>query len=142
MPRIQPFIFKIQNIGANAPTTCDNIPSVNLEAFKEFCPTTNSVQESPKVTESLLPELEIITKSPKITNSLVPETQIFESCITEDGADVGKQCVFPFKYKDVVHETCTADGNDEGKTWCSTKTDEEGYHIWGPNWGYCPQHCN
>ena len=51
----------------------------------------------------------------------------------------GKQCVFPFKYQDVIYHNCTTVKNNN-VPWCSTKTDEKGNYITG-QFGNCSQSC-
>ena len=56
-------------------------------------------------------------------------------------------CIFPFKfelhvgndsYKD-FHNECI---KDEDGYWCSTKVDEDGYHVAGSKyWGICGSEC-
>jgi len=112
MSRVQPFIFKMQNNRANALTSCDNIPSVNLDAFRDSCP-----------------------RAPRLSSLTAP-------CFTEGGAHVGAECVFPFRYKGTLHHACTAVDDEEGKAWCSTKTDKDGWHVANQGkWGHCPRHC-
>ena len=42
-----------------------------------------------------------------------------------------EKCVFPFKYKGVVHNSCTT-ANNGGKLWCSTGNGAGGnYKTWG-----------
>lgn len=67
-----------------------------------------------------------------ISHSLVP-------CLTNEGSESNKPCVFPFIYMGVKYETCTMK-NDLSKQWCSTKVDSNGHHTWG-HWGYCNEHC-
>ena len=56
------------------------------------------------------------------------------------------QCVFPFiesvNGQDVIRDHCTRNGHDS--LWCSTKTDENDYHLTGEwsNCGPCPSTMN
>lgn len=45
-------------------------------------------------------------------------------------------CVFPFSFQVETHHSCTNASDDNGKLWCSTKVDPDGYLTKG-NWGYC-----
>ena len=65
-------------------------------------------------------------------------------CGTDGGADPNKPCIFPFKFRGVIHNACTKEGNKPGETkyWCSTKTNSNGCHIGGQgNWGWCATSC-
>merc|ERR1719369_2380725 len=44
-------------------------------------------------------------------------------------------CVFPFIFSGREINTCTTIDGDS-QPWCSTKTDDSGYHVQG-NWEYC-----
>ena len=61
------------------------------------------------------------------------------NCVTVSGGTVGSACAFPFRYQGKEYRGCTvADAND-GKQWCSIKTDDNGNHIGGQGlWGHCP----
>ena len=48
-------------------------------------------------------------------------------------------CKFPFKYSNATHHKCTTIGNN-GKLWCSTRTDETAHHVAG-RWGNCEEKC-
>ena len=54
--------------------------------------------------------------------------------------DEGHSCVFPFKYKGVVHEKCTL--SQSSKAWCAydievgTEVPVDGFH-----WGDCTSSC-
>jgi len=65
---------------------------------------------------------------------------------TEDRSSTGKaklgvSCVFPFKYKDHIYNSCTTEHDPDGFLWCSTKVDSEGKHLQG-NFGYCDSECS
>ena len=59
------------------------------------------------------------------------------------GADPGKSCVFPFKFRDVIYTECTLPGTGGLQDpWCSTLTDERGQHVSGQGkWGNCAPEC-
>ena len=63
------------------------------------------------------------------------------SCKTIAGPDTNKSCIFPFKYKGIIHHNCTLAGDSSGGAWCSTLVDGEGKHIGGRHWGTCGQSC-
>lgn len=53
----------------------------------------------------------------------------------------GNNCVFPFVFKDVVHETCTKVDDPMNKPWCSTRVEAgTNKHISG-EWGHCVLNC-
>jgi hypothetical protein len=58
--------------------------------------------------------------------------------VTEDSSNLKKPCIFPFKLQARSEDlnTCTNDGDPDGKYWCSTKTNRNGVHQKG-HWGYC-----
>ena len=51
-------------------------------------------------------------------------------------------CVFPFKYKNVIHNECTYEGMKlhEEHPWCSTEVNSKGEHIKG-KFGFCEPQC-
>jgi hypothetical protein len=52
------------------------------------------------------------------------------------------ECIFPFKYQDILFNECTTLNDPDGKFWCSTKVDESGNHVVGQGeWGYCDPDC-
>ena len=51
----------------------------------------------------------------------------------------GADCVFPFKYRGVLHSACTLSG-DHKQPWCSTKTDDNYEHKSG-TWATCALTC-
>jgi len=59
---------------------------------------------------------------------------------TIGGPGVGKPCIFPFTFAKTgkTYTECTVDYGNE--YWCSTKVDEDGFHLSG-NWGECGQGC-
>jgi len=57
-----------------------------------------------------------------------------EDCLTMSGS----ACIFPFRFRGQVYNSCTVTGDTAGKAWCSTKTDQHGNHVSsGGHWGYC-----
>ena len=56
----------------------------------------------------------------KSTIELIETHRKYMSCILFSGIGCipHPSCVFPFKYKDVTHSSCT-DANNNGKYWCS-----------------------
>merc|ERR1712177_143037 len=65
---------------------------------------------------------------------------------TVSGPDTGSQCVFPFTFSGVTHQSC-ADwiygGVNAGSKWCSTKVDADGVHVNGEgNYGFCGSQCD
>ncbi len=67
--------------------------------------------------------------------SVIP-SPVPRDCKTIDGTD----CIIPFVFGRKTYRSCTADGDETGKKWCSTKTDQTGRHVRG-NWGYCRGQC-
>ena len=68
-------------------------------------------------------------------------------CRTTSGPSPNVPCIFPFKFELHVeddsykeyHDECI---EDQDGLWCSTKVDEDGYHISGSNnWGICGSRC-
>jgi len=59
---------------------------------------------------------------------------------TIGGPGEGKPCIFPFTFAKTgkKYTECTTDGGHE--YWCSTKVDDEGFHLSG-NWGECGEGC-
>ena len=55
---------------------------------------------------------------------------------TVSGADPGKRCAFPFKWKNVVYNECTYADHDQ--LWCATKVRADGsLHEDDDDWGNC-----
>ena len=54
----------------------------------------------------------------------------FMAIISIIKADNGKPCVFPFSFRNKKYDGCTAEFDDSGKAWCSTKT-SDGEHVPG-----------
>merc|ERR1712060_84531 len=59
-----------------------------------------------------------------------------DGCVTVGYAGVGygKKCVFPFVYKDIKYEGCSAE--DHINLWCATEVDSDGQAVDG-KWGDC-----
>ena len=50
----------------------------------------------------------------------------------------GRECVFPFIYKQNIYGGCTMVDSEDGSAWCSTLVDSEGIHVEGDEtWGHC-----
>merc|ERR1712123_88414 len=57
-------------------------------------------------------------------------------------ASNGKECKFPFKFRNKVFASCTTDFDPDDRPWCSTKLDRGGVHVPGEGeFGYCPDSC-
>jgi peroxidase len=115
MDRIQPFTIKLPNTRSNAMRSCTDtsIPTMLLDPFKD-----NSCPEGGRV------------------------GSLTGSCVTVSGADIGSDCIFPFRYKKKLFRGCTKLDDDLGKAWCSTRTDRDSNHIGGEgNWGHCSTQC-
>ena len=67
---------------------------------------------------------------------------VLVKCLTNGGDDPNRECKFPFVHKGTTYRGCPPDPILPGKTWCSTKVDENGNHVVGQNkWGYCSPSC-
>merc|ERR1712226_1142598 len=65
------------------------------------------------------------------------------TCNTVSGPSAGKPCVFPFTWQGKTFNSCTKEGDDQGKLWCSTMVDQAGNHVTGQGqYGFCSQACN
>eukprot|EP00090_Calanus_glacialis_P032046 TRINITY_DN53176_c0_g1_i1.p1 TRINITY_DN53176_c0_g1~~TRINITY_DN53176_c0_g1_i1.p1 ORF type:complete len:315 (+),score=66.61 TRINITY_DN53176_c0_g1_i1:72-1016(+) len=54
----------------------------------------------------------------------------------------GKECVFPFRHKNVTYAGCTDDRDPNGRLWCSTEVDSQGEHLgFKKAWGHCLEDC-
>merc|ERR1711953_1664453 len=54
------------------------------------------------------------------------------------GVGAGHPCVFPFSYRGVVYDKCTAINSDFA--WCSTQISSRGEHV-KDQWGECAASC-
>ena len=56
----------------------------------------------------------------------------------------GESCVFPFRFRGVLYNECTFEGNapEDTEPWCSTLTDSNDDHVSGQGkWGFCASNC-
>ena len=85
------------------------------------------------------------TNSYQPTYSYQPSYSSSSSCTTVSGPDAYQPCVFPFKYQGLEYSSCGEwvwGGGNNGKLWCSTKTDYNNNHINGQGYyGFCPSTC-
>jgi len=74
------------------------------------------------------------------------EKACFGSCTAVSGPAKGRECVFPFSWGGQTYQACTPwtyGGEDQGKEWCSTKTDDQGGHVNGKGYyGFCGADCS
>merc|ERR1712119_38936 len=64
-------------------------------------------------------------------------------CLTVSGPRAETPCIFPFVYSGKVYNQCAEwihGGENEGKSWCSTKVDNFDRHIKG-QYGFCSSTC-
>jgi len=88
-------------------------------------------QISPRVVNSPKP-----TSAPSVGNGFL---NIGIKCITSNG----KECKFPFKFRNKVFASCTTDFDPDNRPWCSTKTDNNDIHVPGEGeFGFCPDSCS
>jgi len=65
-------------------------------------------------------------------------------CIASGGPGKGLPCFFPFKYNDVVYNSCSNANKHvtNNKPWCSILVDRQGNHVGGRGaWGNCDESC-
>ena len=75
-----------------------------------------------------------LRKMYKCGEPVVPDPEPYENelnCQTINRVD----CVFPFKYKGISYDKCTAAESDSGP-WCANRIDKDGAVIIG-QWGDC-----
>jgi len=74
--------------------------------------------------------------------STCPSTR---SCRTISGPARGKACSFPFRFRGRSYNGCIRwnfGGPNQGRLWCSTRTDAQGNHISGRgNYRFCSSNC-
>ena len=71
--------------------------------------------------------------------------KVIQKCSTVSGPKPNATCIFPFKYKGIIHHYCPTSVNENGTTssWCSTFVDSSGEHVAGAeNWGNCEPACH
>ena len=83
-----------------------------------------------------------------VSRIMPSQRSLNKQCVTTGGARPNEKCVFPFKFElyfesnDTVKDTHNECIQDEDGFWCSTKVDEDGYHLAGSNfWGACAPGC-
>ena len=64
--------------------------------------------------------------------------------VKEEETSTRMPCIFPFEVYGISFNGCTNKFDEQNKTWCATKVDEDG-HVNEPNlsgfWGYCSENC-
>merc|ERR1712223_1383110 len=77
------------------------------------------------------------------TSTTTAAADLRRTCTTVSGPASGKPCVFPFTWQGKTFTSCTKEGDDQGKLWCSTMVDQAGNHVAGQGqYGFCSQECN
>merc|ERR1711910_194268 len=77
------------------------------------------------------------------TSTTTAAADLRRTCNTVSGPAAGKPCVFPFTWQGKTFNSCTEEGDDQGKLWCSTMVDQAGIHIAGQGqYGFCSQAWN
>merc|ERR1712210_252690 len=77
------------------------------------------------------------------TSTTTAAADLRRTCNTVSGPAAGKPCVFPFTWQGKTFNSCTKEGDDQGKLWCSTMVDQAGIHIAGQGqYGFCAPTCN
>ena len=61
-------------------------------------------------------------------------------CLTDSGTP-NVPCVFPFTFRDKVHNACTWVTEENNRPWCATKVDSEGDLAGHDDWGFCGPQC-
>merc|ERR1711988_1820909 len=77
------------------------------------------------------------------TSTTTAAADLRRTCNTVSGPASGKPCVFPFTWQGKTFTSCTKEGDDQGKLWCSTMVDQAGNHVAGQGqYGFCSRECN
>jgi hypothetical protein len=78
--------------------------------------------------------------TPSIPTPTLPAPSPGCVLVGDRGANAGRSCVFPFRFRDVTYSKCTPFTDPDNKPWCSTKTDSSGKHTKG-SWAHCGAGC-
>jgi len=138
------------NLGGLSRCSTESDSTNNIAAVEEQAVEINDVPNvidlasSTTTSPSTTTSSSTTTPFPALPSSIAPSAGA-RGCVTISGPAVGNPCVFPFTYSGKTYNTCTQwifGGEDEGKLWCSTKTDVLGHHINGEGqYGFCPDYC-
>merc|ERR1719350_671332 len=113
--------------------------SSSQESLKPLSTTTTPA------TTTITPSTTTITPSTSTPPPILATAEEDGECLTVSGPAAGRPCVFPFTYSGKTYSTCTQwifSGDNQGKLWCSTKTDGLGLHINGEgHYGFCTPGC-
>merc|ERR1712211_2173 len=83
------------------------------------------------------------TTSTTTVTTTTAAADLRRTCSTVSGPSAGKPCVFPFTWQGKTFNSCTKEGDDQGKLWCSTMVDQAGNHVTGQGqYGFCSSTCN
>ena len=58
--------------------------------------------------------------------------------MTTSGPKMTTPCVFPFRYKEKLYESCTS--TDHIQNWCATKVGQNDTYV-DDEWGNCNENC-
>ena len=73
---------------------------------------------------------------------VIPLNIFAEYCETVSGQSTGLKCIFPFIYQGTTYNHCPKENSPTKNPWCSTKVDDNGYHVGGGgHWGHCSSDC-